>query len=324
MLTVLASLLLAATPLAQDSASAHVAALCARAAENAAPTGRPELASALAAATGAGRAAEAAFLRGCQRFADGQADRATTEFERAVKLTETNPVYHYWVARSVGEETETANTFRLPGLARKARTSLERATELAPGYLDAHDGMVEFYLAAPGIVGGSVDKARAQAGVLTRLNRYRGELAMLRIAQRGGDTTAVILSYEGLIAAYPDSTAPYSALALIHQARRHWAQAWRTLDRWIAIAPDSYAARYAIGRTAGESGQRGEEGEKHLRQYISHGAGPGRPSIAAAHWRLGMILEKRGQRAEARREYETAVKLDPSLKGAKDGLARLK
>jgi tetratricopeptide (TPR) repeat protein len=134
----------------------------------------------------------------------------------------------------------------------------------------------------------------------------------------------VIRGYEALIASFPDSATPYSSLTLTYAARQQWDAAWRTIDRWTVAAPDSYSAKYAIGRTAAESGQRSEQGEKALRDYLTHELGPGEPSLAAAHWRLGMILEKRGQRDEARSEYEVALKLDPKLKGAKDGLARVK
>ena len=311
------------TSAAQDSASMQVSRICSRAVESAAPVGRPELAAALAAADAGRQAARSAFLRGCQRLADRNPGKASEEFERAVKLEDANPVYHFWLARSIGDETDDANPIRLPGLARRARSELERAVALAPTYLDARDGLVQFYLAAPAVFGGSVDKARAQVAELRRIDPYRGELAGLAVARHGRDTTALIRGYEAMIAAYPDSAAAYSQLALVYSARRQWDDAWRTVDRWNAVAPTSYAARYALGRTAAESGQRGEAGEKALRDYLTHTLAPGEPSIAAAHWRLGMILEKRGDREGARREYETSRKLDPALAGPKDGLARL-
>ncbi len=311
-------------PLAQDSASMNAGRLCERALDNAAPIGRQELAAALQMAEAGRQGARIAFLRGCQRFSEGKAGKATDEFERAVKQEGANPVYHFWLARALGEQAEDANPLRQPGLARRTKSELERASALAPAYLDARDGLVEFYLQAPAIVGGSVDKARAQAAEMKRIDPYRGELAALKVAQRSNDTSAVIRGYETLIEAFPDSVGPHSALAVIYAARRQWADGWRTIDRWNGRAPDSYAARYAVGRMAAESGQRSDQGEKALREYLSHELKPGEPSLAAAHWRLGMILEKRGDRDGARREYELGQKLDPALKGPRVGLARLK
>jgi len=326
MIGILSVLLIAGSsvPLAQDSASMSAGRLCERALDNAAPIGRPQLAAALQMAEAGRQGARTAFLRGCQRFAEGKAGKATDEFERAVKQEGANPVYHLWLARALGEQAQDANPLRQPGLARRTKSELERASALAPAYLDARDGLVEFYLQAPGIVGGSVSKARAQAAEMKRIDPYRGELAALKVAQRSNDTGAVIRGYETLIESFPDSAGPYSALAVTYAARRQWADGWRTIDRWSGRTPDSYAARYAAGRMAAESGQRPDQGEKALREYLSHELKPGEPSLAAAHWRLGMILEKRGDRDGARREYELGQKLDPALKGPRDGLGRLK
>jgi Flp pilus assembly protein TadD len=48
------------------------------------------------------------------------------------------------------------------------------------------------------------------------------------------------------------------------------------------------------------------------------------PSLAAAHFRLGNILEKKGDAVGARNEYETALKIDPKQKLAREALAKLK
>jgi len=48
----------------------------------------------------------------------------------------------------------------------------------------------------------------------------------------------------------------------------------------------------------------------------------GEPPIAGAYMRLGQIKEKKGNKAEANKNYELAVKLDNSLNQAKEGLER--
>ena len=49
-----------------------------------------------------------------------------------------------------------------------------------------------------------------------------------------------------------------------------------------------------------------------------------KPSLAAAHWRLGLTLEKEGRKSEAIAEMETALKLQPDFSPAKKDLKRLK
>ena len=50
----------------------------------------------------------------------------------------------------------------------------------------------------------------------------------------------------------------------------------------------------------------------------------GRPSRAAAHYRLGTLLEKSGRPADARAAYRAALTLDPKMKAAKDALDAVK
>ena len=53
-------------------------------------------------------------------------------------------------------------------------------------------------------------------------------------------------------------------------------------------------------------------------------ASPLAPDAAAAHWRLGMVKEKGGDKARARTEYQKALELRPDFEEAKKSLAKLK
>ena len=46
--------------------------------------------------------------------------------------------------------------------------------------------------------------------------------------------------------------------------------------------------------------------------------------VAPAHFNLGVIAARRGDRDEARRRYGLALSADPQFKPARDALARLK
>jgi hypothetical protein len=48
------------------------------------------------------------------------------------------------------------------------------------------------------------------------------------------------------------------------------------------------------------------------------------PNHAAAHWRLGLVLEKEGRKPQAVNEMEEAVRLQADFKEAKEDLKRLK
>jgi tetratricopeptide (TPR) repeat protein len=63
--------------------------------------------------------------------------------------------------------------------------------------------------------------------------------------------------------------------------------------------------------------------EKYLRTYLSQPPEGNEPNAAAAHWRLGLVLEKEGHKDQAKQELQQAVTLEPDFEPAKKDLKRL-
>jgi tetratricopeptide (TPR) repeat protein len=266
----------------------------------------------------------ASFLRGCRLLAEQKFGPAGAEFEKAVKADPENAIYHFWFGRASGEQASRANPLRQPGLARRTKGEFENAVALDSTYVSPREGLLRYYLAAPGFLGGGIEHARKQAAEITKLNPYRGGIAHANVAFAARDTAGLIRAHEGLTAQFPDSTAPYFVLLNVQLTRRQWPLAWAAVDRLERIRPDLPTVRYAIGRAAAESGEQLDRGESALRSYLQHHPQPNEPSLAAAHWRLGMIAERRGNTAAARQAYQVAATMDPNLKQVKEALSRLK
>ena len=64
--------------------------------------------------------------------------------------------------------------------------------------------------------------------------------------------------------------------------------------------------------------------ERYFRKYLLQESEAESPSHAAARWRLGLVLEHQGRKAEAITEIEAALKADASIEPAKKDLKRLK
>lgn len=272
-----------------------------------------------------GDAAAAAFAAGCLATAATKWNDAAKAFERTVAANDRSAIAHFWLGRTYGVQVMQASLIRQPGLAKKTRAHLERAVELDPDHLDARTGLMQFYLRAPAIAGGSVARARQQVEEVRRRNAFRGGMLAATVARREKQYAAAVNEYERLITQYPDSEAPFSSLASTYGDQREWDRAFRTIDRFIAAQPRALLAQYAIGRAAAESGQQLERGEQGLRRYIASASpSPGEPTIATAHLRLGAIHERRGDTARARAEYETALRLEPTLEAARTALGKLR
>lgn len=267
--------------------------------------------------------ARVAYYLGRITFAERDYGKAADWFEKATKADGENAHYHFWVGQAHGSAASTANSIRQAILARRIKSAFERAVELDPSYADARFGLMQFYLQAPGVMGGSKEKARAEAGAIQQLDPWLGYQARVQIHQLDRDTAAYEAEHQKALVVFPDSSQPYLSLGFLYQQRSEYERAFEAFGQLLVRHPDALDALYQVGRLAALSGQRLAQGEAALREYLRHEPGPQNPRPAAAHWRLGMIHEHQGQPDLARREYETALELDPDLKEAREALRNL-
>src|SRR5712692_2913219 len=124
-------------------------------------------------------------LIGENYFMLGDAKRATEFFQKAVTAEPTNSVYYHWLGRAYGRRAEISNPFSAMGHASKARQNFEKAVELDPQNSEAVNDLFEFYLEAPGFIGGGLDKALKVADRIAELNAAEGNYARARIEEKG-------------------------------------------------------------------------------------------------------------------------------------------
>jgi len=267
--------------------------------------------------------AAAAYYLGRIAIVDGDAQEAVTWLERATRLDPRSPTYHRWLGRAYSRQVRRANRLKQLRLAKKIRRSFETAVALAPDDVEARHDLLQFYLIAPGFAGGSVDKARAQAQAIRARNPMLGHVAEGWIAEAGEDDALAEREYAGALAAYPDSAAPYIALGALYQRTRQWDKAFDTYERLLKARPNQAGAYYLIGRTASLAGANLVRGEEALKTYLAKQPGEGDAPLSSAHYRLGVIYEHRGRVAEAKAQYEAALRLDPREPDARKALERL-
>ena len=268
--------------------------------------------------------AAAAFYVGRVYMERDDYDKAGDWFEKAVKQDDKNSVYHDWWGRALGTQAQHASVIKQPFIARKVKAEFDRAVELDTDNLDARDDLISFYTQAPGVMGGSKDKAHEQAEEIARRNPYRGALARIDVAQAMKDTAAVEKGYREAIAAFPDSTGPQLGLGIWYTRGERYDQAFATFDDVLARKPGDRNALYQIGRTGALSGQQLDRAEKSMKDFLEASPNDRPTRLSSAHWRLGMIYEKQGHKDVAKQEYLAALALDPHNDNAKKALGKLK
>jgi tetratricopeptide (TPR) repeat protein len=249
-------------------------------------------------------------------------DHGISACERAVNLAPQNGLYHLWLGRIYGEKADRAGFMSAAGLAKKVRTEFERAVELDPKSWQALTDLAEFYLEAPGIVGGGKDKARARAGVLASLNPAMAHYINGRIAEKNKDTAAAEREYRTAIEASHGGAHAWLNLALFyrHQNRLDEMEpALRTMESRPLDRPESLMDGGSILLRTGRNYALGIE---LVRKYLSGPTVEEGPAFKA-HYILGQLLEKQGDRSAAAQEYRAALALAHNYTRAQEALKRI-
>jgi tetratricopeptide (TPR) repeat protein len=254
-------------------------------------------------------------------FMLGEWDAAISACEHAVSLKPQNSLYHLWLGRAYGEKADHVSFMSAAGLAKKVRTSFERAVELDPKNSAARTDLGEFYTEAPGLVGGGKDKAHLQAEALMAFDPARGHWLLARIDEKNKDAVAAEHEYREAIAASHSGARAWLDLAnFFFYAHRldDMDQALHTLESSPVDHPESLMNAAGILLRA----NRDYPTAIHLlRKYLAAPVEEG-PAFRA-HAQLGELLEKQGDRKGAAGEYRAAQALAHNYGPARDGLKRV-
>lgn len=124
------------------------------------------------------------FLIGQNYFMLADFKQAQAFLQKATEEAPSNAEYADWLGRAYGRRAEVSNPLMAPGLASKARQSFEKAVSLDPKNTDAMSDLFDFYLQAPGFLGGGYDKAADIARKMASVDPAEGYFEQARLAQQ--------------------------------------------------------------------------------------------------------------------------------------------
>ncbi len=255
-------------------------------------------------------------------FELGEWDAAIAACEKAVKLEPANSTYHLWLGRGYGEKADHSNFFSGAGLAKKLRAELERAVELDPDNLEARTDLAEFYFEAPGIVGGSKDKARAQADEIARLNPAAADWVYGRIAEKNKDLAEAEREFRAAVDASHGGARAWLNLAGFYRRTQRLNEMDDALRR-LENARLNHPAALADGASIVlRTGRDYPLGVRLLRRYLASDTVEEAP-VFKARYMLGELLEKQGDRSGAAEEYRAALAMARTFKPAQEALRRV-
>ncbi len=208
-------------------------------------------------------------LIGQSYFGIAEFKKATEAFEKAIALNPGNSEYVHWLGKSWGRRAEVAPVFLAPGYASKARQYFERAVMLDTANKEALGDLFDYYLEAPGFLGGGLNRAEALADRIGALDPAEGYYARAQVADRRKEFDKAEQHFRRALELAPrqvgraiDLATYLSKLGRVQESEAIFAQAEK-------ITPNNPRILYERARTYIRDNRNLAQARDLLKQYLS-------------------------------------------------------
>ena len=221
-------------------------------------------------------------LMGRNYYGLGDFRKATEALEHSAVLAPGNSTVYLWLGRAYGRRAETSSIVTAPGFANKARQSFEKAAQLNPANLEAQSDLFEYYLEAPGILGGGFDKAAATAAQIARISPAEGYWAQARLAEKRKEFGSAEAHLRRAVEIAPQQISRLIDLARLLTGRGRYQEADMSLAMAEKIAPNSPRLMFAKADLYIKSKRNLDVARQLLKRYLSSTLTPEDPPRADA------------------------------------------
>lgn len=242
--------------------------------------------AALSALKGAPASAGVLALQGKCYYGLGDYKRAVELLEKAVAASPSSAANHHWLGRAWGRRAENANVFQAPGFARHARDSFEKAVKLDPANLEAVSDLFQYYMEAPGFLGGGSDKAAALAETVKGRNAAEYEYLQAQLAQDRKQDAVAEKRLRRAAELEPKSVGRWCDLARFLARRGRHDESDKLFQQAAKLDPASPKWRYSQAAAWIEAKRNSAEARRLLNEYIS---GPLTPDDATREEARGLL-----------------------------------
>ena len=252
-------------------------------------------------------------------------DEAIAAGQQAVAVDPTNSRFHLWLGRAYGEKAAHSSWYSALLLAKKTRVEFETAVALNGQNSEARSDLAAFYLEAPAFLGGGKDKAHTLADQARALG---AEGISFRIGAAVAEAEKnYALAEQNLQAAIRVTHDPdfIIDLAAFYQRRGRLADMDAAVNEAVKTAMEAQSSPVLVGAAEllYSAGRNFRAASQLLRDYIGSSRHSADAPLFRAHYLLGSILEKQGEKAAAGEQYRAALALASDFAPARQALRNL-
>ena len=201
------------------------------------------------------------------------------------------------------------------GIIGDVKKAFLKAAELDPKHIETRWALVELYMSLPGIIGGSKKKSLKYANQLEILSKVDGYLAKGYIYEYDDEPELAEKYYKKAIMV-GGSVNCFEKLANLYESNNQPEKAIKTIEA-SQEKHNRNALYYQLGKVSADYNVQLEKGERCLLQYIkNYTAADGVPK-EWAFYRLAQIYKLKGNKNQALKHIDLALKESPETKSFK-------
>jgi tetratricopeptide (TPR) repeat protein len=218
------------------------------------------------------------FWIGRSYFMLGEYKKSQEAFEKAVAASPRNSEYYNWLGKAYGRRAETSSFITAPSYAAKARDNLEKAVILDPHNSEAVSDLFEYYLDAPGFLGGGIDKATALSVKIGEMDPAEGQYAMAVIAEHRKEFNSAEAHFRRAMELAPRQVGRVLDLAKFLAKQGRTQESDQVFAQAEKVAPDDPRILFERASTYIQGKRNTDQARELLRQYLKSPLTPDYPS----------------------------------------------
>lgn len=229
-------------------------------------------------------------LAGRALFQLGEYKQAQEWFEKAARAEPKSAEHVLWLGKTLGRRAEHATFVTAPKYAAECRKAFEKAVDIDPRNLEAWSDLFEYYLSAPGFLGGGSDKAAGAAARIGRLDKAEGQYALAKLAEKKEDVAGAEKHWRAAIEWAPRNAGRWIDLATFLARFGRHPESDKAFEKAAEADPDA-SARIWFARAEANIEHKRNLGEARelLNRYLAAQVTPDDPSKSQARQLLKKI-----------------------------------
>jgi tetratricopeptide (TPR) repeat protein len=216
-------------------------------------------------------------LLGQDYFMLGEYKKATDEFDRALGFGNGSAQLYVWAGRAYGRRAETSGPFTAPGLASRCRKYFEIAVQMNILDKEATGDLFDYYLGAPGFLGGGMNKAQELARKVAAQDPAEGQHLLAILSEKSKEYDAAEQHLRQAIQLAPKQAGRVMELARFLAQRGRAKESDALFDQAEHMAPENHSILFYRAQTYIETNRNLGEARVLLQNYLRATLGPDDP-----------------------------------------------